>query len=127
MSKKNVNKQSKGKRGTSTGPNANKNNKNKNGKDRSTRNNDYMNALGKWSWLKVAPKTGKTKKVYEGKTFFWCKNHQRWGRHTPNSCRKGKDKPEGGPKSKSSGADCTLQLADNLEAIIEEENEDDDI
>jgi hypothetical protein len=127
MGKKNVNKQSKGKRGTSTGPNANKNNKNKNGKDQSTRNNDYMNALGKWSWLKVAPKTGETKKIYEGKTFFWCKNHQRWGRHTPNSCRKGKDKPEGGPKSKSSGADRTLQLAENLEAIIEEENEDDDI
>jgi hypothetical protein len=86
-----------------------------------------MNALGKWLWLKVAPNTGKTKKVYDGKTFFWCKNHQRWGRHTPNSCRKGKDKPEGGPKSKSNGADRTLQLAENLEAIIDAENEDDDI
>jgi hypothetical protein len=77
----------------------------------------------------VAPKTGETKKIYEGKTFFWCKNHQRWGRHTPNSCRKGKDKPEGATKGTkpTNEATRTLQLAENLEAIIEADNDDDDI
>jgi hypothetical protein len=126
--KQKANKQTNSKRGVSKSPTANRNNKNKSGKDQSTRNNDYMNALGKWSWLKVAPKTGETKKIYEGKTFFWCKNHQRWGRHTPNSCRKGKDKPEGAAKGKPTNeATRTLQLAENLEAIIEADNDDDDI
>jgi hypothetical protein len=73
----------------------------------------------------VAPKTGETKKIYEGKTFFWCKNHQRWGRHTLNSCRKGKDKPEGAARGKPTNeATRTLQLAENQ---IEADNDDEDI
>jgi hypothetical protein len=48
------------------------------------RDGDYLNATGKWSWLKVAPKSGeKLTKTHDGKQFFWCKNHSRWGRHAP--------------------------------------------
>jgi hypothetical protein len=127
LTKRNVNRQSKTKQGVSQGAHAKKNSKSKGGKDQSIKNNDYMNALGKWSWLKVAPKTGETKKTYEGKTFFWCKSHQRWGRHTPTSCRKGKDKPDGTSTPKTNEATRTMKLAENLEAIIEQENDDDEL
>jgi hypothetical protein len=34
---------------------------------------DYLNATGKWAWLKVAPIQGdKTTKSHDGKTYHWC-------------------------------------------------------
>jgi hypothetical protein len=65
------------------------------GKTNQARDGDYLNATGKWSWLKTAPKSGeKTSKSFEGKLFFWCKNHARWGRHATAECRKGQGSPK---------------------------------
>lgn len=63
---------------------------NKKSANQSRGDGDYLNATGKWAWLKVAPKQGdKTTKSYDGKTYFWCNKHERWGRHTTAECKKG--------------------------------------
>jgi hypothetical protein len=44
-----------------------RNSNNKKGKG-GQNDNDYMNALGKWAWLKIPPKQGETKKMFKGKS-----------------------------------------------------------
>jgi hypothetical protein len=103
-------------------------NSNNNKKGKGQNDNDYMNALGKWAWLKVAPKQGETKKMFEGKEFLWCKNHLRWGRHPTAKCKKGpastrKDQTNPSPTTSSNTTNRTLTIAESLQAIAEEEEE----
>jgi hypothetical protein len=103
------------------------------GKANQGRDGDYLNATGKWSWLKAAPKPGeKTSKSYDGKLFFWCKNHARWGRHAPANCRKGqgspKDKNKNNNKNQSSKqAEPQLRFAESLAAVVGDDTDDDQI
>jgi hypothetical protein len=107
------------------GRNSNNNKKGKGGQN----DNDYMNALGKWAWLKIPPKQGETKKMFEGKEFLWCKNHLRWGRHSTAKCKKApstkkKDQTTPSPNTSSNSNNRTLTIAESLQAIAEEEEED---
>jgi hypothetical protein len=106
------------------GRNSNNNKKGKGGQN----DNDYMNALGKWAWLKVPPKQGETKKMFEGKEFLWCKNHLRWGRHLTAKCKKApptkKNQTTSSPNTSSNANNRTLTIAESLQAIAEEEEED---
>jgi hypothetical protein len=91
-------------------------NKKKDGRD-----NEYMTATSKWARLKVPPKQNETKKMFEGKEFFWCKKHTRWGRHATNKCRLKTTKAENktSDSSKDNQQDPKLRFTESLEAILE--------
>jgi hypothetical protein len=109
------------------------NNKGRNRNKQSRGNNhgnrsdgDYLNATGKWTWLKVPPKQGdKQSKTFDGKTFFWCKAHSRWGRHTTNECKKGQP---GGQQTKQSNnqeqnkaGNKTIRFAESMAAVLDDD------
>jgi hypothetical protein len=66
--------------------------------------------------------------MFEGKEFLWCKNHLRWGRHPTAKCKKGpastrKDQTNPSPTTSSNTTNRTLTIAESLQAIAEEEEE----
>jgi hypothetical protein len=79
--------------------------------------------MGKWSWLKVAPKQqgNKNTKSHDGKTYHWCTHHARWCHHTSAECKKGQGpkgkKPQPGNGNKPNAA---LWFAELLEAITDD-------
>jgi hypothetical protein len=89
------------------------------------RDGDYLNATGKWAWLKTAPKTGeKTTKNFDGKPFFWCPKHARWGRHGPAQCRKGQENPKGGKPKDSQDTDTPqMRFANAYQALVDDDEE----
>jgi hypothetical protein len=95
-------------------------------KKKSGRDNEYMSATGKWAWLKVSPKQDETKKMFEGKEFFWCKKHARWGRHTTTKCRLTTTKTENKNSKVKNQKDPKLSFTESLEAILEQEDEDEE-
>jgi hypothetical protein len=76
--------------------------------------------------LKVPPKQGdKQSKTFDGKTFFWCKAHSRWGRHTTNECKKGQP---GGQQTKQSNnqeqnkaGNKTIRFAESMAAVLDDD------
>jgi hypothetical protein len=102
------------------------------GKANQARDGDYLNATGKWSWLKTAPKPGeKTSKSFEGKLFFWCKNHARWGRHAVAECRKGQESPKADKHNNKNqpdkSAEPRLRFAESLAAVVGNDTDDEQI
>jgi hypothetical protein len=95
---------------------------NKQSKNQAKNDGDYLNATGKWAWLKIAPKQGdKSTKSHYGKTYHWCTHHARWCRHTSAECKKGQGpkgkKPQPGNGNKPNTA---LRFAESLEAITKD-------
>jgi hypothetical protein len=41
---------------------------------------------GKWAWKDVKPVAGETTKVFNSKTYHWCKWHKAWTEHNPVDC-----------------------------------------
>ena len=41
---------------------------------------------GKLQWRSVPPTKGETQKSINGKTYFWCSDHQAWGLHRHSDC-----------------------------------------
>jgi hypothetical protein len=95
-------------------------------KKKGGRDDEYMSATGKWAWLKVPPKQDETKKMFEGKEFFWCKKHARWGRHTTTKCRLTTTKTENKNSKVKNQKDPKLRFTESLEAILEQEDEDEE-
>jgi YHS domain-containing protein len=91
--------------------------------------NEYMNATGKWAWLKVPPKQNETKKMFKGKEFFWCKKNTCWGHHATSKCRltttKSENKNSGSSKNNSQ-QDPKLRFTESLKAILEGQDEDEE-
>jgi hypothetical protein len=89
------------------------------------RDGDYLNATGKWAWLKAAPKTGeKTTKNFDGKPFFWCPKHARWGRHGPAQCRKGQENSKGvKPNDPQDTNTPQMRFANAYQALVDEDEE----
>jgi hypothetical protein len=89
------------------------------------RDGDYLNATGKWAWLKTAPKAGeKTSKTFDGKPFFWCPKHARWGRHGPAQCRKGQEAKKGGKPNDSQDANTPqIRFSNAYQALVDDDEE----
>jgi hypothetical protein len=123
LSKRNSNKvNNQGNRNNSRGSNKGRNSGKKQSNNQARNDGDYLNATGKWSWLKVAPKQGdKTTKSHDGKTYHWCTHHARWCRHTSAECKKGQG-PKGKKPQSANGnkPNTTLRFAESLEAITED-------
>jgi hypothetical protein len=129
LSKRNAGKaHQQGDRKQSTNNNKNHNrNKQSRGNNRGNRNDgEYLNATGKWAWLKVPPKQGdKQSKTVDGKMYFWCKNHLRWGRHTSNDCKKGqpgKQVKQNNNHGQNKAGNKTLTFAESLAAVLEDDD-----
>jgi hypothetical protein len=86
------------------------------------------------AWMTQAPKPGEpTKKVVNGKDYFWCPNHQAWVRHLPADCEgKGVKRTEGNrptappsPQPEDEGPK-QLKLTNALAAFVEQDRDDED-
>jgi hypothetical protein len=77
--------------------------------------------------LKVPPKQGnKQSKTFDGKTYFWCKNHLHWGRHTTNNYKKGQPgkhvKQNNNQGEQNKAGNKTLTFAESLAAVLEDDD-----
>lgn len=77
------------------------------------------------AWVYKAPTDGKKSKVVEGKTYYWCKNHNdgkgMWVRHSPDQCRA---KPSSNNKSEKDKR--KLSFAKSLSAVTTGDDESDE-
>ena len=71
------------------------------GKDKRQPKTKKARDNAKWGWKKIPPPQGspKTKDV-EGKTYYWCINHQAWTIHTEAECTFEPDAPSNNSKFK---------------------------
>ena len=82
--------------------------------DKTKRTND-----AKWAWKMIAPKHGERTKVFEGKTYFWCKYHKKWTLHKSTECRLVKEGQAVNPNSQQDDANmqglaAVLDFANNM-------------
>jgi hypothetical protein len=93
--------------------------------------------LARAAWNDVAPKEGEPEtKVVDGKTYYWCRHHQKWSlnpNHTTDSCKghgvKATDElPPGHKKKDGSKAKDTpaIRLQSALMSVNSQEESDDD-
>lgn len=76
----------------------------------------------KWAWKNVKPRSNQAHtKVVEGKTYHWCKHHERWTIHTESECRLNRPVQRDDIATPTQNRrDDVAQLA-NLRAVLETE------
>ena len=77
---------------------------------------DKKKTVPKWKLIK--PTDGKTTMTRNGKTYYWCNNHNMWCVHKPSECNLNKKSDEDKDNNNQS-----LRVAKSLTAIIDEEDE----
>jgi hypothetical protein len=93
-----------------------------------------MRSVGyvKPAWMFVAPKPGEaTKKVVDGKEYWYCTNHHAWCCHPTNKCKHKniKANPQANPQPYEGATDRnagnpTLQLSQALDDFAKAESDD---
>ena len=79
----------------------------------------------KWAWKNNRPKQGEKMKVFEGKTYHWCKHHKKWTLHKANECRlvcngQPVNPPNNPPNNNMRGLAALLELDESITPFDEE-------
>ena len=73
----------------------------------------------KWAWKDVPPKNGEKTKQFGGKTYHWCKWHEAWTIHSPETCNKNPSNDNDG-SSGANGANNQVSFSTSVTQIMED-------
>ena len=74
----------------------------------------------KWAWKLKKPTDLSSTKEFEGKTYYWCPNHEKWTLHKPSECQK---KSEGTTESATNTDDGRATYEVSMALLEEEANQ----